>query len=150
MENAALNPPATMQSKLQSKLAKHSARIGIVGMGYVGLPLALRFSEQRFPVTGFEYCVLLDRWTRTRHTITWDCDRRNSISFAAVRNHPEETMAAGTAAKRVSPELRAELLQDVLSVRAEYHFLAALRALRAFLYRVPLFFAFVVHGFLAE
>jgi UDP-N-acetyl-D-glucosamine dehydrogenase len=30
------------------------ARIGIVGMGYVGLPLALLFSEQGFRVTGFD------------------------------------------------------------------------------------------------
>ncbi|MGB7136694.1 MAG: NAD(P)-binding domain-containing protein, partial [Acidobacteriaceae bacterium] len=29
-------------------------RIGIVGMGYVGLPLALLFSEERFRVTGFD------------------------------------------------------------------------------------------------
>ena len=30
------------------------ARIGIVGMGYVGLPLALLFSNERFQVTGFD------------------------------------------------------------------------------------------------
>jgi UDP-N-acetyl-D-glucosamine dehydrogenase len=28
--------------------------VGIIGMGYVGLPLALLFSEQKFPVTGFD------------------------------------------------------------------------------------------------
>jgi UDP-N-acetyl-D-glucosamine dehydrogenase len=28
--------------------------VGIVGLGYVGLPLALLFSEERFPVTGFD------------------------------------------------------------------------------------------------
>ncbi|HYK37768.1 nucleotide sugar dehydrogenase [Alloacidobacterium sp.] len=31
-----------------------SARIGIIGMGYVGLPLSLLFSEERFAVTGFD------------------------------------------------------------------------------------------------
>jgi UDP-N-acetyl-D-glucosamine dehydrogenase len=31
-----------------------TARIGIIGMGYVGLPLALLFSEERFAVTGFD------------------------------------------------------------------------------------------------
>jgi UDP-N-acetyl-D-glucosamine dehydrogenase len=30
------------------------ARIGIIGMGYVGLPLALLFSDERFQVTGFD------------------------------------------------------------------------------------------------
>ncbi|HEY1939979.1 MAG TPA: nucleotide sugar dehydrogenase [Candidatus Angelobacter sp.] len=29
-------------------------KVGIVGLGYVGLPLALLFSEERFPVTGFD------------------------------------------------------------------------------------------------
>ncbi len=36
------------------RIRSRSARIGIVGMGYVGLPLALLFSEERFAVTGFD------------------------------------------------------------------------------------------------
>src|ERR1700760_3537764 len=36
------------------KIENRSARIGIIGMGYVGLPLALLFSEERFAVTGFD------------------------------------------------------------------------------------------------
>ena len=32
----------------------HKTRIGIVGLGYVGLPLALLFTEAGFPVTGFD------------------------------------------------------------------------------------------------
>ncbi|HEY1500093.1 MAG TPA: nucleotide sugar dehydrogenase [Acidobacteriaceae bacterium] len=36
------------------KIESRQARIGIVGMGYVGLPLALLFSEARFRVTGFD------------------------------------------------------------------------------------------------
>ena len=39
---------------LVAKLESREARIGIVGMGYVGLPLALLFSKQRFRVTGFD------------------------------------------------------------------------------------------------
>jgi UDP-N-acetyl-D-glucosamine dehydrogenase len=39
---------------LKSKIEARTARIGIIGMGYVGLPLALLFSEERFPVTGFD------------------------------------------------------------------------------------------------
>jgi UDP-N-acetyl-D-glucosamine dehydrogenase len=54
MENVALNPHAAVQSELKSKLENRTAHIGIVGMGYVGLPLALLFSEERFPVTGFD------------------------------------------------------------------------------------------------
>ena len=54
MENANLNPHATARNELKGKFANHTAHIGIVGMGYVGLPLALLFSEERFPVTGFD------------------------------------------------------------------------------------------------
>src|ERR1017187_4913892 len=36
------------------RLETREGRIGIVGMGYVGLPLALLFSEERFAITGFD------------------------------------------------------------------------------------------------
>jgi UDP-N-acetyl-D-glucosamine dehydrogenase len=39
---------------LSYKLENRTAKIGIVGLGYVGLPLALLFSEQKFKVTGFD------------------------------------------------------------------------------------------------
>jgi UDP-N-acetyl-D-glucosamine dehydrogenase len=35
-------------------IESREARIGIVGMGYVGLPLALLFSAERFRITGFD------------------------------------------------------------------------------------------------
>ncbi|MGH9598898.1 MAG: nucleotide sugar dehydrogenase, partial [Terracidiphilus sp.] len=40
--------------QLKLKMETREARIGIVGMGYVGLPLALLFSGERFRVTGFD------------------------------------------------------------------------------------------------
>lgn len=43
----------------KEKVESRQARVGIVGMGYVGLPLALLFSEQRFRVTGFD--IALDK-----------------------------------------------------------------------------------------
>ncbi|MDR3793556.1 MAG: nucleotide sugar dehydrogenase [Terracidiphilus sp.] len=39
---------------LKHKIETREARVGIVGMGYVGLPLALLFSAERFRVTGFD------------------------------------------------------------------------------------------------
>jgi UDP-N-acetyl-D-glucosamine dehydrogenase len=47
---------AANRSPQQFKLdvQQRKARIGIIGMGYVGLPLALLFSEQKFSVTGFD------------------------------------------------------------------------------------------------
>lgn len=39
---------------LIAKFSDKTATIGIVGLGYVGLPLALRFSEVGYPVLGFD------------------------------------------------------------------------------------------------
>ena len=41
----------------KEKIENRTAKIGIVGLGYVGLPLALLFSEERFAVTGFDIDV---------------------------------------------------------------------------------------------
>jgi len=50
MMTADREPAAVLKQRIDSR----EARISIVGMGYVGLPLALLFSGQRFRVTGFE------------------------------------------------------------------------------------------------
>ena len=47
-------PLLDRMAEIKHKIETREARIGIVGMGYVGLPLALLFSEQRFSVTGFD------------------------------------------------------------------------------------------------
>jgi UDP-N-acetyl-D-glucosamine dehydrogenase len=39
---------------LKARIEARQAKVGIIGLGYVGLPLALLFSEQKFPVTGFD------------------------------------------------------------------------------------------------
>ena len=41
-------------SELKSKVEQRQARIAIIGLGYVGLPLALLYTEQKFRVTGFD------------------------------------------------------------------------------------------------
>ena len=45
---------ASEAAQFIQNVGNRSARIGIIGMGYVGLPLALLFSEERFAVTGFD------------------------------------------------------------------------------------------------
>ena len=51
-------PSKTASSELSGlfkrKIESRTAKVGVIGMGYVGLPLALLFSEQKFPVTGFD------------------------------------------------------------------------------------------------
>jgi len=44
----------TLVDQFKSKIQQRQARVGIIGMGYVGLPLALLYSEQKFQVTGFD------------------------------------------------------------------------------------------------
>ena len=39
---------------LGTKIESRTAKVGVIGMGYVGLPLALLFSKEKFPVTGFD------------------------------------------------------------------------------------------------
>src|SRR5277367_3202273 len=41
-------------SGLKDKIEAKRAGVAIIGLGYVGLPLALLYSEQKFPVTGFD------------------------------------------------------------------------------------------------
>lgn len=44
----------TSEKKLLFRIQKHEARVGVIGMGYVGLPLAMLFAKKGFPVTGFD------------------------------------------------------------------------------------------------
>ncbi len=44
----------TIFEDLKNKLDNRSAVIGVIGLGYVGLPLVLRFTEVGFPVMGFD------------------------------------------------------------------------------------------------
>ena len=43
-----------LERRLTGRIERKSARIGIIGMGYVGLPLAMEFAKAGFAVTGFE------------------------------------------------------------------------------------------------
>jgi UDP-N-acetyl-D-glucosamine dehydrogenase len=46
--------PKTLFSELKTKIEARQARVAVIGLGYVGLPLALLYTEQKFPVTGFD------------------------------------------------------------------------------------------------
>ena len=43
-----------MKERLIAKIQEHSAKVGVVGLGYVGLPLVLRFGDEQFSVIGFD------------------------------------------------------------------------------------------------
>ena len=40
---------------LLNKISQKQALVGIIGLGYVGLPLVLRFGEVGFKILGFGY-----------------------------------------------------------------------------------------------
>jgi len=45
---------SSLTDKLEKKIHGKKARIGIIGMGYVGIPLGLGFAGSGFSVTGFD------------------------------------------------------------------------------------------------
>jgi UDP-N-acetyl-D-glucosamine dehydrogenase len=66
--------------KLRQKIEKREARIGVVGMGYVGLPLAVEFARAGFPVVGI------------------DVDRQRVARLRAGRSHVEDVPSSEVAA----------------------------------------------------
>src|ERR1700692_810045 len=44
----------TLKEESIAKLQSRTAKIGVIGLGYVGLPIALLFAEEGFRVTGFD------------------------------------------------------------------------------------------------
>ena len=41
-------------NNLKSRIQNQESKIGIIGLGYVGLPLSIRFSQENFKVVGFD------------------------------------------------------------------------------------------------
>ena len=57
---------------LLKKINAREARVGVIGLGYVGLPLALTFAEQGFPTLGFDTDpVKVDSITRGKSYISY-------------------------------------------------------------------------------
>jgi UDP-N-acetyl-D-glucosamine dehydrogenase len=50
MQSSAASAAQTLEQKIESR----TARVGIIGLGYVGLPLAMEFAKAGFPVTGID------------------------------------------------------------------------------------------------
>jgi UDP-N-acetyl-D-glucosamine dehydrogenase len=65
--------PSALAGALAERLSARSARIGIIGMGYVGQPLAIAANRASFDVTGFdvdpEKVTLLNRGEQVLRTI---------------------------------------------------------------------------------
>src|SRR5207245_8108437 len=46
--------PVTLFTELKNRIEARQARVAVIGLGYVGLPWAILYIEQKFPVTGFD------------------------------------------------------------------------------------------------
>jgi UDP-N-acetyl-D-glucosamine dehydrogenase len=44
----------SLSAELKQKIEARQARVAVIGLGYVGLPLALLYTDQKFRVTGFD------------------------------------------------------------------------------------------------
>jgi UDP-N-acetyl-D-glucosamine dehydrogenase len=77
--------------QFKSKIDARTAKIGVVGLGYVGLPLVLLFSEQKFAITGFD----ID------HS---KVDSLNSGKSYIVRITPEEVNGARSSGFKATTE----------------------------------------------
>lgn len=49
-----LSTPVSTLTEWLDRIKSREAKVGIIGLGYVGLPLTLLFSDERFHVTGFD------------------------------------------------------------------------------------------------
>src|SRR5437588_6650808 len=76
MQTTIATPPAPplgatpLKEEAIAKFKSKTASVGVIGLGYVGLPLALLFSEEGFPVTGFDIdATKIDMLTSSRSYI---------------------------------------------------------------------------------
>ncbi|MBN1354165.1 MAG: nucleotide sugar dehydrogenase [Candidatus Omnitrophica bacterium] len=74
---------------LKSKIGKKNAALGIIGLGYVGLPLALAFAKKGFRVTGID--VDKDRVRKIKRGISYITDVSNDELKKILKRERFET-----------------------------------------------------------
>jgi len=87
---------------LKKKIVDRSARLGVIGLGYVGLPLALEMAREGFQVTGID----IDR------------ERIDSINagMSYVLDAPSETLRALLAAGKINATSSLEAITELDTV----------------------------------
>lgn len=83
---------------LGARIEARQARIGVMGLGYVGLPLAVEFAKAGFPVTGFEL------------------DAEKVRSILSGRSYIEDVPESDLAAQRANGRLHATVDMDELAL----------------------------------
>jgi UDP-N-acetyl-D-glucosamine dehydrogenase len=73
----------TIASELEQRLKARTACVGIIGLGYVGLPLAVEFAQAGFSVTGFEVSLEKIRQINTGESYVQDVSTEAVASLRA-------------------------------------------------------------------
>ena len=64
---------AIPQPALEEKIKNRTARVGIIGLGYVGLPLAMEFAKAGFSVTGIDIQAIQGLAVESRRVLRPGC-----------------------------------------------------------------------------
>ncbi|MBV9709274.1 MAG: UDP-N-acetyl-D-glucosamine dehydrogenase, partial [Chloroflexi bacterium] len=80
-----------MYQHLLTRITQRTARIGVIGLGYVGLPLATEWARAGFRVTGID--IDAQRVAMCQQGISWIADISSHDLAALVR---EERLTATT------------------------------------------------------
>ena len=81
-------------AKIEEKIQNKSAQIGIIGLGYVGMPLAIAFAEAGFKVLGFDtQQAKVDAVNKGKSHIADIADERLAPLLAAGGMEATENMA---------------------------------------------------------
>lgn len=91
MTASGLSTPS-LTAEFESRIHQRTAAIGVIGLGYVGLPLVLLYSEAGFPVTGFDIdsrkVEFLTRGDSYIHRIPpWEVQLARSLGFSATNDY---------------------------------------------------------------
>ena len=70
--------------------------VGIIGLGYVGLPLAIRFSEEEFQVVGFDIDTNKKIFMLAKDTFTLVNNINKNETFLIWLNEIQETKLSNT------------------------------------------------------
>ena len=81
---------------IKSRIKNHKSTIGVIGLGYVGLPLTIRFSEEGFKTIGFDIdhekvSMLNDGRSYIKHIKEDDISAMSNNGFTATTDFSEIT-----------------------------------------------------------
>ena len=93
--------------ELKQRIDSRDAHIGVIGLGYVGLPLAVEFTKAGFRVTGFDLDGRQDRGAGRRPFVHHRRVRRRDPHGARLRSLPGERELRGPRARGLHQRVRA-------------------------------------------